>query len=264
MTTLLFDEQPLVIPKTLAKKIGYHNAVFLQQLHYWLLKSTHKRDDIYWIYKTYSEWSEELALSESTVKRIVKNLKKEKFIAVENFNELKIDKTNWYTINYLVLYEKCGYNDSSNRPSIVSTWHNGLCQSDTTNTIEYQYINNNSRVKEKDVVVKSVIEYLNSKANKKFTGTNKETVSLIKHWVANGYTLEDFKAVIDAKVLEWANNSEMNKYLRPSTLFRKGKFENYVNACQYSMAKTPQPKQESYEEQMQRLYGENWSDVIRE
>ena len=42
-----------------------------------------------------------------------------------------------------------------------------------------------------------------------------------------GFTIEDFKKVIDSKSGEWLN-TDFEKYLRPATLFG-GKFENYLN-----------------------------------
>ena len=41
--------------------------------------------------------------------------------------------------------------------------------------------------------------------------------------------LEDFKLVIDIKAAEWLNDTEMNRYLRPDTLFGS-KFEIYLNS----------------------------------
>lgn len=40
--------------------------------------------------------------------------------------------------------------------------------------------------------------------------------------------MQDFKTVIDKKCVEWIGDQEMQKYLRPSTLFA-GKFESYLN-----------------------------------
>lgn len=40
----------------------------------------------------------------STIKRIVKSLVNRKVISVENFNGMKMDNTNWYTINYEKLF----------------------------------------------------------------------------------------------------------------------------------------------------------------
>ncbi|MDQ0149149.1 conserved phage C-terminal domain-containing protein [Eubacterium multiforme] len=73
-----------------------------------------------------------------------------------------------------------------------------------------------------------VIEYLNLKANTKYKFTTKKTQSLIKARLDEGFTEEDFKKVIDKKVNGWINDSVMNKYLRPETLFGT-KFEAYLN-----------------------------------
>ena len=40
--------------------------------------------------------------------------------------------------------------------------------------------------------------------------------------------MDEFKQVIGVKAAEWLNDSSMNQYLRPSTLFA-GKFDNYLN-----------------------------------
>ena len=51
---------------------------------------------------------------------------------------------------------------------------------------------------------------------------------LIRARYNEGYTLEDFIAVIDYKTSKW-KGTEWEKYLRPSTLFSAKNFENYVN-----------------------------------
>ena len=43
-----------------------------------------------------------------------------------------------------------------------------------------------------------------------------------------GYTLEDFKHVVDVKVYNWKKDPKMSAYIRPQTLFGT-KMENYVN-----------------------------------
>lgn len=43
-----------------------------------------------------------------------------------------------------------------------------------------------------------------------------------------GSTIEECKAVIDAKVAEWLNDPKMSQYLRPETLFGETKFAQYV------------------------------------
>lgn len=72
-----------------------------------------------------------------------------------------------------------------------------------------------------------VIDYLNKKANTKYRATTKKTKDLIKARLNEGFVEEDFIKVIDNKVGEWIN-TDMEKYLRPETLFGT-KFEGYLN-----------------------------------
>lgn len=77
----------------------------------------------------------------------------------------------------------------------------------------------------------AIIAYLNEKAGTGFKASAKATQSLINGRWREGYTLEDFRAVIDARVSAWKNNPEMSEYLRPSTLFSASKFEGYLEAA---------------------------------
>ena len=76
-------------------------------------------------------------------------------------------------------------------------------------------------------IYSSIINYLNKKANTRYRVNNKKTKTLIKARLNEGFTEDDFYKVIDNKVNEWAN-TDMNKYLRPETLFSQ-KFEGYLN-----------------------------------
>ena len=75
---------------------------------------------------------------------------------------------------------------------------------------------------------KEVVDYLNQKTNKKYRSSTKKTQSLIKARFNEGFNLDDFKTVIDKKTREWLEDSNMNQYLRPETLFGT-KFESYLN-----------------------------------
>jgi uncharacterized phage protein (TIGR02220 family) len=82
-------------------------------------------------------------------------------------------------------------------------------------------------VKKKDPPpYQEIIDYLNEKAGKKFK-VNEKTKAHINARVNDGYTLADFRAVIEKKVAEW-RGTEMDKFLRPETLFGT-KFEGYLN-----------------------------------
>ena len=86
---------------------------------------------------------------------------------------------------------------------------------------------------EPDIPYKEIIEYLNERLGTNYRHTSGKTRDLIKarfnesNKSGNPYTLEDFKIVIDKKCVDWMN-TDMQKYLRPETLFSP-KFEGYLN-----------------------------------
>ena len=81
---------------------------------------------------------------------------------------------------------------------------------------------------EQKIPYQEITEYLNNRTGANYRHTTKKTRDLIKARFNEGFTLEDFKIVIDKKCVEWYNDKEMNKYLRPETLFGT-KFEGYLN-----------------------------------
>jgi DnaD/phage-associated family protein len=100
-TRLLLDEEPLVISPSLATIVGLNESIVLQQLHYWLERSTHIYEGYKWVYNTYEEWRKQFPFwSESTIRRIITKMEKQELIISGNFNRSKIDKTKWYRINY--------------------------------------------------------------------------------------------------------------------------------------------------------------------
>lgn len=96
-------------------------------------------------------------------------------------------------------------------------------------TTNQQQSNNTTKKKEKDNnnIYSLVIDYLNRKASTNYRATTKNTQSFINARLKEGYTVEDFKKVVDSKSKEWLN-TDFEKYLRPATLFGT-KFENYLN-----------------------------------
>lgn len=80
---------------------------------------------------------------------------------------------------------------------------------------------------DKDIYI-SIVEYLNQKAGTKYRSTSKKTQTCIHARLAEGFTEEDFKTVIDKKCADWIE-TEWEKFLRPETLFGT-KFESYLNA----------------------------------
>ena len=75
---------------------------------------------------------------------------------------------------------------------------------------------------------KAIISYLNDKAGTNYKASSKKTQTCIHARLSEGFTIDDFKTVIDKKCMEWMH-TEYEKYLRPETLFGT-KFEGYLNA----------------------------------
>ena len=80
-----------------------------------------------------------------------------------------------------------------------------------------------------DIYIVEILDHLNQKTNSSYRPSSKKTQRLIRARKKEGYTLDDFKTVIDKKTAEWFHNPKMQQYLRPETLFGT-KFESYLNA----------------------------------
>lgn len=74
-----------------------------------------------------------------------------------------------------------------------------------------------------------IIEYLNLKTGSKFKPTTKPYIQAIRARLKEGYTVDDFKTVIDKKCREW-KGTKLEKYLTPKTLFAPSHFDTYLNS----------------------------------
>ena len=73
--------------------------------------------------------------------------------------------------------------------------------------------------------------YLSEHTKRKYQEENTYVVGLIEALIAQNkeeLTAQHFKAVIWDRTMEWSENEEMKKYLRPSTFFRKSNFWRYL------------------------------------
>jgi hypothetical protein len=116
---LLFDEQPVLVDRTLATLIGLNEAIVLQQAHYWItvkkrkmenfLTSVHFPKGAFWFFNSYKEWRKNNFpfWSDSTIKRTIKKLEDMGIlISTSEFNKRSYDDTKWYTIDYEALEQK--------------------------------------------------------------------------------------------------------------------------------------------------------------
>lgn len=104
-----------------------------------------------------------------------------------------------------------------------------LLSTNSTKNLNTQNTNNIKPLSSKPdrIPYKEIIDYLNEKAGKQFKNVDTHKKLIRARW-HEGYTLDNFKQVIDIKVAEWANNADMAKFLQPSTLFGN-KFDKYLN-----------------------------------
>lgn len=87
---------------------------------------------------------------------------------------------------------------------------------------------NVSENKQSEKQIDEIVDYLNKVSGKQFRKTTKNTRSKVRARMAEGFSVDDFKSVIDVKSKQWLNDGQMEKYLRPETLFGN-RFESYLN-----------------------------------
>jgi uncharacterized phage protein (TIGR02220 family) len=139
---------------------------------------------------------------------------------------MKMDKTKWYTIDYNKIEEwESSQSEPSlaqNEPLISSEW-----TTDETRLDQAIPESSSEITTEKNAFVE-IIDYLNETTFTSYKPTTRNNKELIQARLREGFTVEDFKKVIDQKSAEWLNHPQMCKYLRPETLFGT-KFESYLN-----------------------------------
>lgn len=116
---------------------------------------------------------------------------------------------------------------------------------------------NNSRAKPDSIAdeVKTIVGYLNEKTKSTYRTTTRETKRLIKARLNEGFTVDDFKTVIDKKTAVWFNDTKMKNYLRPTTLFGP-KFEEYLNEKVKGVPDQPNKNDPYYTEKINPMTGQ--------
>lgn len=98
--------------------------------------------------------------------------------------------------------------------------------------------------------IKAIIDYFNEHVGTHYTYRNKEINGYINARISEGFSVDNFKTVIDNKIASW-KGTEWEQYLRPKTLFAPSHFEDYLNERR--------PKQrDDYSDVMSGWHVENW------
>lgn len=117
--------------------------------------------------------------------------------------------------------------------SNVSGWLPDGCQVVASLEPQHNLTKHNITEQRKDIMsdksddVKTVIDYLNQKNGTSYRASSKKNKSLINARFSEGYSVDDFKKVIDIKSNDWIG-TDMAKFFRPETLFGN-KFDGYLN-----------------------------------
>ena len=226
ISTFSGTERHITVPRVYLEMLGdFNTAAFLNQLIFWSDKT--KRTDGYF-YKTYTEWNEELLLSDYQVRRSAKILKENGFI------DTKLKKANGSpTLHYKVNMDKLSESilnklKNRNQTNLSNDSEVSLVSLTVDDTVDEQTVDSNKSRNSTRTPYKEIIDYLNEKTGRKYKHKAKINQRVIKARMNEGYTIEDFKAVIDKKTAEWNDDEKMKEYLRPETLFST-KFDRYLN-----------------------------------
>lgn len=156
-------------------------------------------------YASNKHFAEFFGLSLGRVSQVINSLQKKGYIEIEyikNGKEILKRKMMIKKPPYPIKFSKGGYLENAKENNTLS---------------------NNTLISN----IKYIVEYLNFKAGTRYRYQTESTKKHISARLKEGFTIDDFKTVIDKKVSEW-KKTKMEQYLRPETLFGS-KFEGYLN-----------------------------------
>ena len=232
----------------IADKYGIEVAVVFDMFCFWINKNEANENNYhngkYWTFnsakgfkKIFPYWSEK------KIQRILQKMVDEDLIIKGNYNENPWNQTSWYAFGNMGEKLKNALSiDWSNLSNAftesVQCTKDKSVQCKTVNKT-FTYTVNKRNIKESSddtdlsasetIPYVEIIDYLNSKCSKHYKHSNRIAREKIRARWNEGFRLEDFKLVIDVKAYDWLNDTKMNKYLRPDTLFGS-KFEIYLNS----------------------------------
>lgn len=258
MSKLLINEEPLQVLPTLAKKVGLNEAIILQQIHYWNRineKNNHNfYDGYYWTYNTYEDWQKQFPFwSTRTIQRAINRLERLRLVVSDNYNELKLDKTKWYRIDYEVLDILEKYPSRHNGTIEMTNW---LVYLDSltkpipeTNTTE----NNN---KEKRDIRQDVnnSQFNNSKDDNSFlNGIEKEALEVFDLMPRKDTNKKDF--ILIYKKMRFKYSREyleliINRYMKVKKLKGESVYHKSDNFFKFS--------------EYEKYLDENWDSTLAE
>lgn len=221
-------------------------GILLGQIVYWYMPNEQgktklrvKKNGEFWLAKSREEWKEEIRITPKQYDRAIKILIEKGFVEVKKF-KFNGAPTNHIKLNISEVTERVKwiltFGEIPNSPlgeMELTERVNSLTEITTKTTTEITTLKDNMSSDQKErskdcIPYEDVVSYLNKKVGKSFKHKTAKTRSLIKARFKDGFTIDDFKKVIDIKAAQWLTDSNMSQYLRPETLFGN-KFEGYLN-----------------------------------
>lgn len=202
-----------------AEVVGVNAAILLHNLAYWCNHNRHNDRHLhrgaYWTYNSNKALREQFPyLGRDAIESAIRRLEEGGYVVIDNFSDDRRDRTRWFSVTKegyaLDRNDECGdVADAAPREARVET---------------------ETKRDERDGIASEAMRYLNERAGTSFNVNAKSHLKFLRGRLAEGYTLDDFKRVIDTKVGEWLG-TEMETYLRPSTLFALTHFDEYLNSA---------------------------------
>ena len=223
---LLLTSNYWTLNKDVVKLFGLETAFFLSSL---AEAENMMADDNGWFYQTAETIEEFTTLSRYKQDKCIEELEKAGILKKEVRG---VPAKRYFKLDYESLANQFVRNSQTRMQKTRKL----ECKKLATNKESSNKEISNKESSNKDIVEQGsttypfseIVEYLNEKAETQYRASSKKTQSLIKARINEGFTLEDFKTVIDKKTTEWKSDNKMNQYLRPETLFGT-KFESYLN-----------------------------------
>lgn len=112
------NEEPRMFNMSMAAILGLEEAVFVNQLHYWIRRGHRKPDGFLWVYNSIDAWHEQypcwtwdqlyrivrrLELPYVPTKFDVRHKRGPVVISTDKWNYAKSDRTKWYRLDYAEL-----------------------------------------------------------------------------------------------------------------------------------------------------------------
>ena len=204
----------------IAIRYGVLEAILLNHFEFWIAKNEANEsnfyDGDYWTYNSTKALQKLFPyVSQRKIQNALKHLIDEDVIKTGNYNKSAYDRTLWYsfTENGKCIMQKCKMEDAKKG--------NGICE------IVKPIPDNNTDNSIDNNIYSRVVDELNAICGTNYRATTGKTKRLIDARLNEGFTEDDFHIVIAKKASTW-KGTEMEKYLRPETLFGT-KFEGYLN-----------------------------------